>query len=100
MIIYRFDFSPKIGITVRSVSCEERASTYRKLSGGRVNKDDMDKIHGPDLHMYSISSDSASFVEKLQKRFEDENKRYMKKIQENELQVKALSEFLDKQKES
>ena len=95
MTIYRFDFTPKSGITMRSTACEESVSSYKKKGGGYVKKDDLDKIFGPDIHMHSISSDVVAFAEKVAKRLTEENAKHLKKIQDNEEQIEIIQKFIE-----
>lgn len=95
MTIYRFDFTPGDGITMRSTTCEEHISSYKKKGGGYVKKDDLDKIFGPDIHMHSLSSDVVAFAEKVAKKMEEENKKYLKKIRKNEEQINCLHKFIE-----
>lgn len=96
MKLYRFDFKNKT-VEIKEIAYEEGAMSYAKKSGGYVRKNNLNKVQGgSSFHMYSHSPDPCFFIRELQKKFEAENKRYLKKIKENKNNLEYLQNFLEK----
>lgn len=92
MKLYKFEFQNG-QVEVKEIAFTECAYSYAKKSGGYVRKKDLDKLQGG--HMYSHSPNPSFFIKELVKSLKRDNRKYLKKVQDNNTNLAILQDILN-----